>query len=130
LSNVEKVVVDSDILIDHLRGLPQAREFLKQIEDKNLVGYVSVITEAELASGKRAGITDERERIQALLGIFRRVIINSEIAWTAGEFRRKYGCRLMDALIAATAYHEKAKLVTRNLRHFEKIREITVEAPY
>ena len=130
MSKVETVVFASDMLIDHLRGLPQARNFLKQIEDENLVGYVSVITEAELASGRRAAITDKRERIQVLLRILRRVIVNSEIAWTAGEFRRKYGCRLMDALIASTAYHEKAKLMTRNLRHFEKIREITVEAPY
>ena len=72
MNKAEKVVVDSDILIDHLRGLPQARNFLKQIEDEKLVGYVSVITEAELASGKRAAITDERKRIQALLGSFQK----------------------------------------------------------
>ena len=130
MAKLERVVVDSDILIDHLRGREQAREFLKQIEVGKLRGYISVITEAELASGEKTVTAGEKRRIQALLRILQKVVVNSQVAWTAGDFRRKYGCRLMDALIAATAFHKKAKLMTRNLKHYENIREITAEAPY
>ena len=81
-------------MIDHLRRYQPARQFLKQIEqDENLVAYISVITEAELASGKGAATENEKSRIQKLLNLFGKVTVDSEIAWSAGDFRCRYGCR-------------------------------------
>ncbi|MCK4736099.1 MAG: PIN domain-containing protein, partial [Methanophagales archaeon] len=59
-----------------------------------------------------------------------KVEVTSEIAWTAGELRRDYKCRLMDALIAATAMKLNLKLVTRNVKHYERIKGLEIEEPY
>lgn len=47
-----EVLVDSDILIDHLRGYDPARQYLKRFEAGEGKGYLSVITVAELATGQ------------------------------------------------------------------------------
>jgi len=36
-----KVVVDTNIIIDHLRGVPQATKVLKEAEDGSLEGLIS-----------------------------------------------------------------------------------------
>ncbi|MFZ5987143.1 MAG: type II toxin-antitoxin system VapC family toxin [Bacillota bacterium] len=127
---MKKVLLDSDILIDHLRGYEKAWGYLKKIESGELEGYISVISEAELSAGGKLIYPAEEKKLKELLRIMHSIPIDSKIAWKAGEFRRKYNIRLMDGLIAATAYELKISLVTRNIKHFEGIGEIRVEQPY
>jgi predicted nucleic acid-binding protein len=54
----------------------------------------------------------------------------NEISKKAGEFKRKYNVSLDDCIIAATAAIQNAKLWTKNLKDFQKIKEIEVEEPY
>jgi predicted nucleic acid-binding protein len=110
-----------DILIDHLRGLGKAKEYLRDVESGNVRGAISVITEAELAAGEGMKDTLVQMKVKRLLSILERVEVTSEIAWKAGELKRDYKCRLMDALIAATALKLNSNLVTRNTKHYEKI---------
>ncbi len=56
--------------------------------------------------------------------------MGSSIARATGEFRRDYGSSLLDCKIAATAFHQKCKLRTKNKKDFEKIKEIEIEEPY
>jgi hypothetical protein len=49
---MDKVLLDSDILIDHLRGYEPARQYLKRFEMGEVQGYLSIITVAELAAGQ------------------------------------------------------------------------------
>jgi len=49
---LNKALIDTDILIDHLRGQEKAKEYLKDIENGKTKGVISVITEAELAAGE------------------------------------------------------------------------------
>ena len=49
---MNKALIDTDILIDHLRGQEKAKEYLKDIENGKTKGVISVITEAELAAGE------------------------------------------------------------------------------
>jgi hypothetical protein len=121
------VLVDTDILVDHLRGEGRARRFLKKIEENDMEGYFSTITEAELFAGKSMDSKETRRRVSALLGIMRRVPVNSPIARKAGEIKRLYGTPLPDAIIAASALALKAKLATRNVRHFKRIRGLEVK---
>jgi predicted nucleic acid-binding protein len=123
------VLLDSDILIDHLRGYELARRYLQRFEAGEEQGYLSVISVAELAAGQMRQ-EGEEAKIRRLLALFTLIDLDSAIAWRAGEIRRQYGTRLADALIAATALMRNLPLSTRNLRHFTLIDGLHVEKPY
>jgi predicted nucleic acid-binding protein len=121
------VLVDTDIIVDHLRGVESARRFLKKIEKEEVEGYFSTITEAELFAGKSMDSREARGRVAALLGIMKRVPVNSPIARKAGEIRRRHGILLPDAIIVASALSLKARLATRNVRHFKGIKGLELK---
>ncbi len=127
---LNRVIIDTDIIIDHLRGIENAKEYLKKIKDGEIVGAISVITEEELAAGESMNDILVQIKVKRLLSIFEKVQVTSEIALRAGELKRKYRCRLMDALIAATALELNSKLVTRNIKHYEKIADLEVKKPW
>lgn len=126
---LSKIVVDTDILVNHLRGVKEARSFLKRIEKGEDEGLFSTITEAELFSGKRMDAPSEQRRVSRLLSIMKRIQLDSKIARKSGEIRRRHGVPLPDAIIAATAYYSKAKIATKNVKHFKPL-DIELEVPY
>ena len=127
---MNKALIDTDILIDHLRGQEKAKEYLKDIENGKTKGVISVITEAELAARESMKDISVQIKVKRLIRLLERVEVSSEIACKAGERKRDYKCRLVDALIAATAIKLNLKLVTRNVKHFEKIPGLEIENPY
>jgi predicted nucleic acid-binding protein len=125
-----RCVIDSDILIDHLRGYRAALEFIDALPtDKGHVCF-SVISEAEIYANVRPG---EESAIEALFDSLNRVAVSGEIARKAGEYRAQYGrshgLTLPDALIAATAFVIAAELFTRNVRHYP-MTDVRIIAPY
>lgn len=80
------LVVDTDVLIDYLRDLPQAVAFL---EGSDQVLAASVITVAELYAGVRDG--EERKRLDAFVEAFDLIALNDKSAVVAGLWRRQYG---------------------------------------
>ncbi len=109
------LLVDTDVLVDHLRGhrrLVAGRDAL----------YVSVVTRAELFSGRA---TEER-RIRRLLDAMTNIPVDASIAERAGRIRRVGDVRLPDALIAASAIEHRLVLVTRNVRDFAGIKGLRV----
>ena len=125
-----RIVIDTDILIDHLRGMEKAKEYLREIEEGKVRTAISVITEAELAAGQSMKDSSVQMKVKRLLNILEKVEVTSKIAWRAGEIKRNYKSRLMDALIAATALEFNSKLVTRNVKHYEMIGDLEIEKPY
>jgi tRNA(fMet)-specific endonuclease VapC len=113
---VSKLLLDTDVLIDHLRGHRQL-----VAED----AAISVVTRAELFAG------DERQEpaIKALLGDYDEVDVDWRIAQRAGRVKRLTGLRIADALIAATALEHELPLMTRNRRHFERVAGLALRAP-
>jgi predicted nucleic acid-binding protein len=126
---MDKVLLDSDMLIDHLRGYEPARQYLKRFEAGEVAGYLSIITVAELAAGHMRQEAEET-KVQHLLALFTHIDLDYAIAWRGGEIRRHYQTRLADALIAATALMHHLRLATRNLQHFTPIEGLQVEKPY
>lgn len=125
----EKWLIDTDVLVDNLRGIPQALIFLENLLT-NSTCYISPITVAELFSGVRDG--KERQVLDYFVQEFQIVALNEKIAAQGGIYQRDYGkshgMGLADALIAATAESLDAKLVTLNKKHFPMLQKVHV--PY
>lgn len=123
----DRLLVDTDVLVDYLRGRPEAVGFL---EARTEVLLLSAITVAELFAGVREG--KERTALQTFLTAFEIVSVGREIAERGGLYRRDYGrshnTGLADALIAATAEQAPARLVTLNRKHFPMLQDVLV--PY
>lgn len=112
-------LVDSDVLIAHLRGDPDARGFLVESRRRGPL-HTSVITVAEITGGMRSA---ERARVWRLLASLIVEPVTEAIALRAGEFGRTYrrshqGIGLADLLIAATCRELGLQLVTLNVRHY------------
>ena len=121
------LLLDSDILIDYLRGQADAVDFLKSTR-RDL--RVSAATVAELYVGVREGA--EREVLDRFVDLLEIVAITPTIAKQAGLWRRDYGrshgTGLIDSLIAACASFSGSTLVTLNKKHFPMLEEVLV--PY
>ncbi|MBE0426186.1 MAG: type II toxin-antitoxin system VapC family toxin [Nitrospirae bacterium] len=120
-------LVDTDILIDWLRGKKTVIRFFQETKG---IFYYSSITRKELLSACNS--TAQKERILNLLRTMRIVRVDPLIAIKASEFLNKYSSSPLyksDSLIAATAYVKKMVLVTRNRKHFDFIEEIQLLTP-
>ncbi len=109
MSTAAAVVIDTDILVDHLRGHRRFRAGGRR------VAY-SVVTRAELFAG-----TDQ-DRARELLGTLEEIPVDRAIAELSGNIRKQHGTDVADALIAATAITLGLPLLTRNRPHFEGIK--------
>ena len=111
-----ELLFDSTALVDLYRGQASVRPYFDALLTGELVGYISVITEAELWRGLHV---DELERHEVLLGFFTRLPLDSAAARQAGAWMQRYeprGLGWMDALIVATAWHANLPTVTRDHR--------------
>lgn len=127
---MDELVFDTSILVDHLRGIRNATALIEKVKEGSIVGHISILTEAELFAGRDSEDLNRRALLVELLSLFNKTDMNETIARIAGEFKRKYGISLADAIIAATAFILRSKLITQNMKDFTKIKEISAEKPY
>jgi len=125
-----RLLLDTDVLIDYLRGVPEAVTYL---ESRKEVFLISAVTVGELYAGVREGREGrERKALDAFMGAFEIVVLDASLAERSGLLRRDYGkshgTGLADALIAASAERQEAVLVTLNRKHFPMLRDVLV--PY
>ena len=67
--------------------------------------------------------------MEALLEDCEEVAVDASIARRAGRIKRRTGLKIADALIAATALEHNLPLLTRNLRHFERVANLVLCSP-
>ncbi len=118
-------LLDSVILIDHLNGIPEATQFILDLDP--LQTAVSVITRAEILSGVGQ---NEKTHILPLLDQYQLLIIDKPVADLAAELRKTNRWKLPDAFQAALALHHKIKFATRNTKDFDPQKQDFVEIPY
>ena len=127
---MDKLFIDTDVLIDHLRGHAKAREYLHKHWAAGDALHCSVISRAELFAGMRP---EEEASIRILLAGLHEIPIERGTAEEAGVYRgrfgRSHGLLLPDALIAASAKSINATLVTLNAKHFP-MKDVIVVTPY
>jgi len=118
-------LLDSVILIDHLRGIEEATNWLLKLLDGEAV--LSVITRAEVLS---FGTDEEVASAQELCDEFECLPLTKDDATSAATLRRKQGWKLPDAFQAAAALRAGLKLVTRDAGDFNRKKHPFVYIPY
>ncbi len=111
------LLVDTDVLVDHLRGA-------QRFDPASAPVAYSTITRAELFAGRAS----EETAVGLLLHPFRELPVDRAVAELGGRLRRRHGVAIADALIAATALVHDLALLTRNLRHFERVPDLRLHA--
>lgn len=115
------ILVDTDVLIDFLRGYNKAIVFIEKFSPHIILSPIVI---AELYAGVKG--TKELTVLDNFVSLFRVIPINSEIARAAGlykcDFGKSHGVGLADAILAATADKEKAEFKTLNIKHYPMIR--------
>jgi tRNA(fMet)-specific endonuclease VapC len=132
----DTITLDTDILIDLLRGNKETTENIKHLEQTNTPLTTTAINTFELHHG--AWKTDNPPRnIQAAETLLNRLIqlsFTPQAAAAAGKILaslenegQPIGFR--DAFIAATVLENNTTLYTRNTRHFNRVPRLKIFMP-
>lgn len=124
------LLLDTSVLIDHLRGDSAAREALAAAAVQGHRLASSVLVKVEVLAGMRSA---EERRTRRLLDTLDWIEVDDDIAERAGLLANRYlpshpGVDPVDHVIAATAELHDAVLWTRNVKHFPMFPEL--EPPY
>ena len=116
---MDKFLIDSDVIIWHLRGRREIGELLKNLQ-KTGVPACSSLSIVEIQQG--AG-PDEEKKTDAFLDSLTVLPVNRKIATEAGRCIREYRKRgimlqIPDAVIAATCLIHNLILLTYNQDHY------------
>jgi predicted nucleic acid-binding protein len=116
-------VVDTDVMVDFLRGHPTAVALVKKHTSRIVL---STIVAAELYAGIKGDA--ELDALDNLMALFRVIPVSLEIARIGGLYKRDFtnshGVGLADAIIAATAASEGAELKTLNTKHYPMFKSL------
>lgn len=114
------LLVDTSVLIDHLRGDARAVARLRAAVDNGDELWSVSLVRTEILAGARP---TEEEQIGRLLEQLRWLDVTTELADSAGRLAAAYlrshpGVDTVDYVIAAAAQQIEAHLLTQNVRHF------------
>lgn len=120
-------VIDTCVLIDHLRGVPAARALLEAGVEESVELWSVVVVRTEILAGMRPS---EARATKRLLDQLRWVDVTRTLADRAGELAQKYlrsnrGIDTVDYLIAAAALSVSGELKTTNVKHYPMISGLT-----
>jgi predicted nucleic acid-binding protein len=118
-----KALFDSDVLIDYLQGIEEAKREIGRYSDP----LYSIISWMEIMCG--AETDRERRAAELLFASMQQRELTQKIAEVAVKERKRLRLKLPDAVILATADTEGCILVTRNTRDFDR-NDPRVRFPY
>lgn len=123
---MQKIVLDSDIIIDYTRAAdPLFGSLLNQYLKDKIKLFIPSIVLAELMSGKETKQDKKLRALENLIGEIELVVLDYNLSVQAGFLvRDNQPIQMADAIVAATALSLNAKLVTRNKKHFEGIKDL------
>lgn len=106
-----RALFDTNILIDYLNGISQAREELKRFDDR----AISAISWIEVMVGAPE---QSQTATRAFLEGFTRIEVDQAVSESAVAIRRELRLRLPDAIVLASARTQGRLLVTRDAKDF------------
>jgi predicted nucleic acid-binding protein len=114
-------LLDTDVLVDFLRGYSKAVSLVHACSDRMILSSIVV---AELYAGVKGDA--EHAALDAFVSLFRVVPVTHALAQSGGLLKRDYGkshgVGLADAIVAATAQAENAELKTLNTKHYPMLK--------
>jgi len=121
-----RVLVDSSVLIEHLRGYAPATDLLLRLVQQGDELWSVTPVRTEIIAGMRPG---EETATRALLDELRWLEVDADLADHAGEMARGYvrthpGVDTVDYLLAAGTARLAASLLTLNVRHFPMVEDL------
>jgi len=123
----ENILVDTDVIIWHMRGNEHARETLYALASPAM----SIVTQMELVQGLR----DKQEQI-ALHRFLEQLdfhvfpvseVISQRALFLMEEWRLSHQMLMADALIAATAIEHGKTLLSGNSKHYRFLKMLKLE---
>jgi predicted nucleic acid-binding protein len=108
-----KALFDTNVLIDYLNAIPQARDELTRYQEK----AISIITWMEVLVGAKPEVLTGT---RAFLAGFMVIPVDDAIAERAVSLRQLHRIKLPDAVMWATANVHSMLLVTRNTKNFPR----------
>ena len=116
---MSRFLLDSDVIIWHLRGRKEITEMLRDLQRSGLPAC-SALSVLEVQLGVKKGEEEKTDRFLKSLKIFD---VNMEIANHAAKLIREYRIKgvtmdLPDAIIASTCILHDLILVTNNTKHY------------
>lgn len=121
------LTLDTNAVIYYINGDEAASAVIEPILTAHTPILIATVTELELFSLPTLTI-EESLRIDTLLPTFSIMPLDSQIARKAGELRRTYRLKTADSIIAATALFTHSTLLTRNVKDFKKVANLSVQA--
>jgi tRNA(fMet)-specific endonuclease VapC len=126
-----RILIDTSIVIEHLRKQNRRKSILYRIADDYAL-HVSTIVEFELY----AGATDRQKQhdVQEILSWCTLLPFTSDVAATAAALYRELKAtnqllEIRDIFIASTALTYTLPLMTLNLGHFDRIKRLQLLSP-
>jgi len=131
------VCLDSSTLIDIIIGRP-LNQILKDVLSENEILTVATPSIMEIFNGlhleknKKYVTEKEKSKIQEVLSSMNILDFDLESAIRAGEIEAELTnqgeiIEIEDVMIAAIAIRNKEKLLTKNKKHFERIKGLKIE---
>lgn len=117
-----KLLFDTNILVDYLKGVDQAKTELALHTDK----AISLVTWMEVMDGATSAT---EALIRGFLAEFIRLPIDEDVAALAVKLRKRHRLQLADAIVWATAQVNSRIFVTRNTKDFASS-EPGIRIPY
>jgi len=121
------MLIDTDVLIWHMRGYEHARKVITDMERR----HISIVTQMELVQGLRN--KEEQRALHRFLDQKQFVVypVNENISQHAvflmEEWHLSHHMAIADALIAATAIEYGLPLLTANAKHYGFLSNLTLE---
>ncbi|MDJ1175705.1 type II toxin-antitoxin system VapC family toxin [Roseofilum capinflatum] len=123
-------IIDTDIIIDAARSIPEAVNCLQQLQSSSRLA-LSIVTKMELIVGCANKL--ELQALEKFLQRFDAIPINQAISDQAVQLLRLYrlshGLLIADSLIAATAIIWDYPLISKNQRDYRFIQNLNL-LPY
>lgn len=128
----KKYLLDSNIVIDYLYDqIPSYRiEEMENIFQNSF--QMSIVSEIEILGWKKI-LTDRKisiEEVEEILGTAKIFEVDQKIKQKAIELKQIYQTPTIDSIIAATAIIYELTLVSKNMKDFIRIEELSFFSPY